>query len=108
MTANPLRLRFMDPSTGRFTTLDPFAGDMQDPLSLNKYLYTQADPINGADPTGQYDEGGHFWTTYMVALAVHPTVTKADRDAAFKLAYYSQLPDEDPAYEAITVFKKSL
>ena len=55
---HPIRRRFMDPSTGRFTTLDSFAGDMQDPLSLNKYLYTQADPINGADPSGCDDIGG--------------------------------------------------
>jgi RHS repeat-associated protein len=52
---HPIRRRYMDPSTGRFTTLDSFAGDMQDPLSLNKYLYTQADPVNGYDPTGQDD-----------------------------------------------------
>jgi RHS repeat-associated protein len=54
---HPIKRRYMDPSTGRFTTLDEFAGDMQDPLSLNKYLYTQADPINGYDPSGQDDEG---------------------------------------------------
>jgi hypothetical protein len=33
--------------------LDPFFGNLQDPLSFHKYLYAHADPINGYDPTGQ-------------------------------------------------------
>ncbi|MEQ1906698.1 MAG: RHS repeat-associated core domain-containing protein [Pirellulaceae bacterium] len=49
-----LRARWYDPSTGRFTSLDPFAGNKTDPQSLHKYLYTHADPINGVDPTGQF------------------------------------------------------
>ncbi|MCL4854059.1 MAG: hypothetical protein KJZ78_22095 [Bryobacteraceae bacterium] len=47
-----LRARWYDPSTGRFNRLDPFAGNLNDPLSLHKYLYTHGDPINGTDPTG--------------------------------------------------------
>ncbi|MEQ1905649.1 MAG: RHS repeat-associated core domain-containing protein [Pirellulaceae bacterium] len=49
-----LRARWYDPSTGRFTSLDPFAGNMSDPQSRHKYLYTHADPINGIDPTGKF------------------------------------------------------
>jgi len=44
-----------EPTTGRFSTLDPFFGDIQDPQSLHKYLYTHGDPINGIDPTGQME-----------------------------------------------------
>ncbi len=47
------RARFYDPSTGRFNRLDPFAGNFEDPLSLHKYLYTHADPINMTDPSGE-------------------------------------------------------
>jgi RHS repeat-associated protein len=52
---HPIKRRYMDPSTGRFTSLDAYAGDPTDPLSYNKYLYTQADPVNGYDPTGNDD-----------------------------------------------------
>jgi RHS repeat-associated protein len=48
-----LRARYYDPTTGRFNRLDPFFGNLIDPLSLHKYLYTHADPINGIDPSGK-------------------------------------------------------
>ncbi|HRX83242.1 MAG TPA: RHS repeat-associated core domain-containing protein, partial [Pirellulaceae bacterium] len=47
-------VRFYDPATGRFNRLDPFAGNMQDPQSLHKYLYVHGDPILGVDPTGNF------------------------------------------------------
>lgn len=47
-----LRARWYDPATGRFNRLDPFAGNLNDPLSLHKYLYTHGDPIGGIDPSG--------------------------------------------------------
>jgi RHS repeat-associated protein len=47
-----LRQRYYDPTTGRFNRLDPFFGNLIDPLSLHKYLYTHGDPVNGIDPTG--------------------------------------------------------
>ncbi|RME02236.1 MAG: RHS repeat-associated core domain-containing protein, partial [Bacteroidetes bacterium] len=48
-----LRARFYDPATGRFNRLDPFAGNISDPLSLHKYLYTLSNPIMGIDPNGR-------------------------------------------------------
>jgi hypothetical protein len=48
-----LRQRYYDPATGRFNRLDPFFGNLNDPQSLHKYLYTHADPVNGIDPTGR-------------------------------------------------------
>ena len=47
-----LRARYYDPATGRFPTLDPFAGNTSDPLSLHKYLYTHGNPVIGIDPSG--------------------------------------------------------
>jgi RHS repeat-associated protein len=47
-----LRARYYDPATGRFNRLDPFFGNLDDPQSLHKYLYTHADPINGINPRG--------------------------------------------------------
>jgi len=37
--------------------MDTDEGDNEEPLSLHKYLYCQADPINGVDPSGNDDIG---------------------------------------------------
>jgi YD repeat-containing protein len=41
-----------------FIQMDPTSGDNSDPLSLHKYLYADADPINGFDPSGDDDDIG--------------------------------------------------
>jgi RHS repeat-associated protein len=53
-----LRQRYYDPATGRFNRLDPFFGNLTDPQSLHKYLYTHADPVNGIDPSGKFSAVG--------------------------------------------------
>jgi RHS repeat-associated protein len=47
-----LRARIYNPSTGRFTSSDSFAGHLANPLSLHKYLYAAANPGNLSDPSG--------------------------------------------------------
>ncbi len=47
-----LRARSYDPNRGRFTTADPFPGYIDEPVSLHKYLYANADPVNFIDPSG--------------------------------------------------------
>lgn len=42
------------PTTGRFDRLDDFAGDVFQPQSLHKYAYCHADPVNNADPSGNF------------------------------------------------------
>ena len=44
-------------------TLDPYFGDLSDPLSLNKYLFVHGDSVNGWDPTG-------MWVTLMQDIAI--------------------------------------
>ena len=46
------RARYLNPDTGRFWTMDTFAGNNEDPLSLHKYLYCQGDPVMGTDLSG--------------------------------------------------------
>ncbi|MBX7259808.1 MAG: hypothetical protein K1Y02_25865 [Candidatus Hydrogenedentes bacterium] len=43
-----------EPTTGRFSTLDPFFGNLNDPQSFHKYAYVHGDPVNNIDPTGMY------------------------------------------------------
>jgi len=47
-----LRARYYNPQTGLFISSDTYPGSPQDPISLHKYLYCHADPINGIDPLG--------------------------------------------------------
>jgi RHS repeat-associated protein len=50
-----LRARYMNPDTGRFWTMDTYAGNNTDPLSLHKYQYTDNNPANGSDTSGHQD-----------------------------------------------------
>ena len=50
-----LRARYLNPNTGRFWTMDSYEGNNEDPLSLHKYLYCEANPVNGFDPSGHQD-----------------------------------------------------
>ena len=48
-----LRARWYDRSLGRFGQLDDYAGDLQSPLSLHRYMYAQGNPVQNVDPTGR-------------------------------------------------------
>jgi len=48
--------RYYDPLLGRFTSLDPWFGDITDPQSLNKYSYVRNNPLKYVDPTGEKTE----------------------------------------------------
>ena len=52
-----LRARYMDPAIGRFVIMDGFAGSIQDPYSLHKYLYANANPVTYSDPSGNFSIG---------------------------------------------------
>jgi RHS repeat-associated protein len=47
-----LRARWYDPQSGRFTRMDPYSGNIRDPLGLHKYTYANGNPVMGVDPTG--------------------------------------------------------
>lgn len=49
-----LRARYMDPSTGTFTSMDSYAGSIYEPATLHRYLYANGNPVSYSDP------GGHF------------------------------------------------
>lgn len=50
-------LKYLDSDSGRFWSKDKYEGTKYDPASLHRYLYTQADPVNGIDPSGEFSLG---------------------------------------------------
>jgi RHS repeat-associated protein len=47
-----LRARYMNPNTGTFISMDSYSGSINDPVSLHKYLYANANPVMYSDPSG--------------------------------------------------------
>jgi RHS repeat-associated protein len=47
-----LRARYMSPSQGRFISRDTWGGDAYVALTLNLWLYANANPLNARDPSG--------------------------------------------------------
>jgi len=56
-TALKLWGRYYNPAVGRFNRLDPFSGNVREPLSLQKYNYAEGDPVNNWDPSGTISLG---------------------------------------------------
>ena len=48
--------RYYDSTVGRFCSADPVGGETNDPQTWNRYTYSQNDPIDFTDPSGQ-----HWW-----------------------------------------------
>ena len=49
-----LRARYMSPETGTFVSMDSYAGTLDNPVSLHKYLYADANPVMYVDPSGNF------------------------------------------------------
>jgi RHS repeat-associated protein len=71
------RARYLDVRAGRFWGIDKYEGRDREPLSLHKYLYADANPINKADRNGNFSVGEVVQAvgiqTYLFAMA-HPTL----------------------------------
>ena len=52
-----LRARYMNPSVGRFISMDTYQGYNADPISLHKYLYANSNPVTYTDPSGYMSLG---------------------------------------------------
>lgn len=84
-TNNYPRMKFLDPTTGRFTSLDPFGGNNHDPQSFNKYGYVHGDPIQGVDPTGK------FLVSLGISMLIGSQIRNSDNKASFGVLNYGLL-----------------
>ena len=70
--------------------------------SSNLYASSGGDPVNGRDPTGRYGEAGHYYTVLYVGLRMGLSF-----EAAQRLAFYTQAPDEIGRFDAKESWWKS-
>lgn len=80
-----LRARYLCLTNGRFWTMDKIEGDGEDPLSLHKYLYAAADPIDYSDPTGN-DLGSELasFAIWGIEIGFHEAFYGPGKDCMIK------------------------
>jgi RHS repeat-associated protein len=86
-----LRARYYDQNVGRFTQMDTWMGNNQDPVTLHKYLYANANPVTYVDPTGNFSlvsfeaantiRGILAETTVQVGFSILDSAFSDDQDA---------------------------
>jgi RHS repeat-associated protein len=69
-----LRARYYQSQIGRFGTMDSYDGDRTSPLSLHKYVYCSADPVNRGDAGGTAD---YTLITVLAAIAIGAILSMA-------------------------------
>lgn len=78
-----LRARYMDMTRGRFWSMDAWEGARLESSGLHKYLYCEAEPVNGVDPSGQT-------TLTDLSIASNESVEEDRRQAAQARQKYKQ------------------
>nr|WP_274388461.1 RHS repeat-associated core domain-containing protein [Brevibacillus agri] len=58
-----LRARYYDSKVGRFISEDAYKGQVENPLSLNRYVYTANNPLRYRDPTGH----SYTWSLNLIS-----------------------------------------
>ena len=81
-----LRARYYDSGIGRFSTMDEWPGIYDEPITLNKYLYGNADPVMNVDPTGRFATLGGFNVGFSVQGVLAASNVVSGAVDVFKLA----------------------
>ncbi|MCG7945552.1 MAG: hypothetical protein N0C84_04330, partial [Candidatus Thiodiazotropha taylori] len=63
-----LRARYYDQSAGRFTSMDSWQGNTHRPITLNKYVYADANPANKIDPSGHMSAIGQVGAVSTIGI----------------------------------------
>ena len=87
-----LRARYYSPDIGRFTSQDPWQGNMFDSVSLHQYLYAGNNPVVFIDPSG----GNYTITQIMVTGSIIGTLGGMTTGAV--ISWYRGFHVSDPAF----------
>ncbi|MGB3694159.1 MAG: RHS repeat-associated core domain-containing protein, partial [Spirulinaceae cyanobacterium] len=55
-----LRARYYDSQTGRFASVDPFEGFVEEPITRHRYVYGADNPVTYIDPSGKISTMADF------------------------------------------------
>jgi len=103
-----LRARYYSPITGQFLSRDTWEGVYDKPISLNRFLYTEANPVNNVDPTGfcrlsgwngppgtlfSEDTCDRLANIYRDAMGINATGAPSIEDLPVLHQWYSDLAD---------------
>jgi len=83
-----LRARYYNQGIGRFTQMDTFQGAASDPITLHKYLYASADPVNNIDPSGNFS-----LVPFAVAQDIRTSLSTLQTDVGLSILDAALDPD---------------
>jgi len=90
------RARYYNTTSGRFWTMDDFEGNDEEPVSLHKYLYVGADPVDNVDPCGKCLVSNVIWGR-IVERAIFEDFLKYNDPGRFTNAPISEILRPQPA-----------
>jgi len=110
------RARYLDVRSDRFMTMDPEPGDTRDPVSLHRYLYANANPVNALDPSGRETlvglaESMEFESSLEAIRIAHIGALKSFVPAALKCIFCEINPGyrlQDKALDLVDVGEDEL
>uniref|UniRef100_UPI00201224AD RHS repeat-associated core domain-containing protein n=1 Tax=Argonema antarcticum TaxID=2942763 RepID=UPI00201224AD len=95
-----LRARYYDTDTGRFTRRDSYEGRLREPLTLHKYLYGNASPINFTDPSGLFSIQEGIATTAILSIIL--SIPSSTPQGAIPVITTSRVPQVRGSYDRAT------
>ena len=100
-----LRARYYDTSSGRFTRRDTYEGSLDDPLTLHKYIYANANPVSFIDPTGLSAFSDYNSSSLTVAGLI-AAILLVSYEFSRQIGGFSTREDIDDFINAYTYFAK--
>jgi RHS repeat-associated protein len=94
VSAYYLRARYYDMALGSFFSADPLGGVAGHPLSFQRYLYADADPLNHGDPSGKQTELVGLVAGLSIAAQPEPNQKQANVPQAQSGKTFEEAIDE--------------
>ena len=98
-----LRARYLDFYSGRFYGRDPFIGLYRNPVTLNKYIYANSNPVNIIDPSGNFGFFGGFAIGFSIGFglglgAAYYPASGIQKEQGGNSSLFTTFQSSDPRY----------